>query len=205
MCQDSWMAQQMCPFIWVCVQLGAWGRVAFGFVLIFTKHIYRKAVLTSGRLEVILDQSEFLVSLQNLKNGISTDFCVVQQDLRKDGLWLLCGCCNSLICLDLEMESLATWIVVTRTEMNVSILPWTLNLKNAVWLLAVSPVQCCVPEAYPHWMAWQPVLILSFLPFCVTYWSLFLHVLQVPKIQQAALFCSFPMCSITSFVMWLLC
>lgn len=121
----------MCPFIWVCVQLGAWGRVAFGFVLIFTKHIYRKAVLTSGRLEVILDQSEFLMSLQNLKNGISTDFCVVQQDLRKDGLWLLCGCCNSLKCLDLEMESLATWIVVTRTEMNVSILPWMLNLKNA--------------------------------------------------------------------------
>lgn len=29
------------------------------------------------------------------------------------------------------METLATWIVVTRTEMNVSVLPWTLNLKDA--------------------------------------------------------------------------
>lgn len=143
MCQDSWMAQQMCPFIWVCVQLGAWGRVAFGFVLIFTKHIYRKAVLISWRLEVILHWSEFLVSLQNLQNGISTDFCIVQQDLRKDDLWLLCGHCNSLICLDLEMESMATWIVVTRTEMNVSILPWTLNLKKNAGLI-VGSLSCAV-------------------------------------------------------------
>ena len=57
---------------------------------------------------------------------------------------------------------------MTRTQTTVSILPWTLNLKNAGLMVAVCPVQkaanaaLCVPDAYPHWLAQQPALIFIF-------------------------------------------
>lgn len=204
MCQDSWMAQQMCPFIWVCVQLGAWGRMAFGFVLIFVKHIYRKAVLTSWHLEVILYQSEFLMSPECTKWDI---YRFLHSATRSEEGWpLFCGCSNSLICLDLEMETPATWIVMTRTEMNVSILPWTLNLKDAG--LIVGSLSCAV-------LCSRGLLTLAGMAastgthffFCsVLLIDPFSSVLQnFPKFQQVALFCNFSMCSIANFVMWLLC